>query len=97
MAIGITLFIVAVLIVAIYIAVEIKRLRHKVFALFLIALILFTYISFTVTLRGQNVDLGTFSGWATASKLYLAWLGSIFQNLKEITANVIDMDWGARN
>jgi hypothetical protein len=97
MVVGLTLFIVAVLIVAIYLVVEIKRLRHKLFALFLIALILFTYISFTVTLKGQNIDLATITGWVSASKLYLSWLGSIFENLKEVTAQVINMDWGAKN
>ena len=46
MAVGITLFIVAVLVIGIYLLVEVKRLRHKMFAIFLIVLILFTYISF---------------------------------------------------
>ena len=93
MVVGITLFIVAVLIIAIWVVIEIKRLKHKLFAIFLIALILFTYISFTVTLRGQEIDYTTVSGMITATKLYFSWLGSIFGNLKTMTTHAIHMDW----
>ncbi len=90
---GLTLFIVAVLIIAIWVIVEIKRLRHKVFAIFLIALILFTYISFSVTVKGQDIDFKTIPGAITATKLYVSWLVSVFNNLKSMTAQAISMDW----
>lgn len=94
---GITLFIVAVLIIAIWVIIEIKRLRHKIFALFLIALILFTYISFSVSLRGQDVDMTSVPGVMTASKLYMSWLVSVFNNLKSITTQAISLDWVPKN
>ena len=90
---GITLFIVAVLIIAIWVIVEIKRLRHKVFAIFLIALVLFTYISFSITLKGQDIDYGSASGVLSATKLYFSWLASAFTNIKSITTQAINMDW----
>ncbi len=93
MVVGVTLFIIAVLIVAIWVIVEIKRLRHKIFAVFLIAMILFTYISFSVVLKGQDVDLKTVPGMISASKLYFSWLGSVFGNLKSVTTYAIKMDW----
>ena len=94
---GITLFIVVVLIIAVWVIIEIKRLRHKIFAIFLIALILFTYISFAVTLKGQDIDFKTIPGMITATKLYFSWLASAFQNLKSITTQAIRLDWGAKN
>jgi len=97
MAIGITFFIISVLIIAIWVIIEIKRLRHKVFAIFLIALILFTYVSFMVVLKDQNVDLKTVSGLTTATKLYFSWMFSVFGNLKSITTHAIDMDWTSAN
>ncbi len=93
MVIGITLIIISGLIIAIWIIIEIKRLRHKLFAIALIALILFTYISFTVTLSEKDIDFKTASGLMTASKLYFSWLGSLFGNLKSITTYAIQMDW----
>ena len=94
---GITLFIVAVLIIAVWVIIEIKRLRHKIFAIFLIALILFTYISFTVTLKGQDIDMTTIPGVMAASKLYFSWLSSSFNNIKTITAKAISLDWIPKN
>lgn len=94
---GITLFIVAVLIIAIWVIIEIKRLRHKIFAIFLIALILFTYISFTITLKDQEIDMKTIPGLMAASKLYISWLASAFNNLKSITTQAISLDWTSKN
>ena len=97
MVVGITLFIVAILIAAVWIIIEIKRLRHKLFAIFLIALILFTYLSFSITLSGKDIDLSTVPGWVSAAKIYFSWLGSIFGNLKSITAQAISLDWVGNN
>ena len=97
MVVGVTLLIVAVLLIAIWIIFELKRFRHKIFAIFLIALILFTYLSFTAILKKQNVNLTSFSGFKEAGSLYVSWLGSIFGNLKSITTNAIHMDWNNLN
>ncbi len=93
MEIGITVLVLAVLIIAIWIVIEMKRLKHKLFAIFLIGLILFGYFSFTFSLRGQDLDLKSVSGVMEASKIYLSWLGSSFGNMKTITSNAIKMDW----
>ena len=94
MVIGVTLLIVAVAIIAIYFLVELKRFRHKIFAIFLIVLILFVYLSAAYVLKGRDIDLKTASGFFEATKIYFNWLLSAFGNLKTITANAIRMDWG---
>jgi len=93
MVIGPTLLVVAVLIVAVWVIIEIKRFKHKVFAIFLIALILFTYLSFIVVIKGEDIDFKTGAGLKRAGQLYFSWLGSLFGNLKSITTHAIDMDW----
>ncbi len=93
MEVGITIFIVAALIIAIWIIIEMKRVRHKIFAIFLIILILFLYISSTFVFKGHDIDFKTVSGMTTAAKLYFSWLGSIFGNIKSITTSAIKMDW----
>ena len=93
MVIGPTLLVVAVLIVAVWVIIEIKRFKHKVFAIFLIALILFTYLSFAVVIKGEDIDFKTGAGLKRAGQLYFSWLGSLFGNLKSITTHAIDMDW----
>ena len=87
------MFVVGILIIAIWIIIEVKRLRHKVFAVFLIGLILFTYLSFTLVLKDSGVDLKSVSGLMEGGKLYFSWLGSIFSNFKTITSNAIRLDW----
>jgi len=93
MVIGITLFIVSVLIIAIWVIIEIKRLKHKLFAIFLISLILLAYLSFVFVFREQQINLNTVSGIMEATKLYFSWLGSIFGNMKTITSHAVKMDW----
>ena len=93
MAIGITFIIVAVVVVFIWLIIEAKRLKHKVFAIFLIMLIVFAYISFSVVIKNNDIDLKTTNGWASAGKLYFSWLGGIFTNVKSITAYAFKQDW----
>lgn len=93
MAIGITIFIVAALVMAIWVVVELKRVRHKIFALFLIGLILFLYFSSSFVFKEKEVDFQSISGITSAVQIYFSWLGSVFVNLKTITSNAIDMNW----
>ena len=95
--ISVILFIVVVLIAAIYLLVEFKRLRHKLFAFFLIGVILFIYLSAFVALRGHDIDYKTIPGVIEATKIYWTWLGSAFGNVKSITTNAIKMNWGSNS
>ena len=93
MAIGTTLIVIGVLVAAIWLIIEIKRFKHKIFAVLLIALILFTYISFVSVIKGKDLDLKSIEGIKSAGTLYMSWLGGIFSNFKTITNNAINMDW----
>ena len=97
MAIGVMFFVVAVAVIAVWIIIEAKRLKHKVLAIVIIALILFTYISFSVVLKGTNTDFKTVNGLVTAGKLYTIWLGNVFKNLKSVTAYASQQDWRGIN
>ena len=93
MEIGVTLLVIAVLVIAIWIVIEMKRMRHKMLALFLIGLVLFSYFSFSFVLKGQEINFKSIDGIRTASTLYFSWLGAVFLNFKSITAKVINMNW----
>lgn len=97
MGLSATFFIVAVLVVGIWVLIEIKRLKHKLFAMFLIGLIIFTYVTFTVSLKGKDVDLKTIPGVINAGKLYASWLGTLFTNAKTITAYAVKQNWTEYN
>ena len=94
---GTAFFLIVLLIIAIWIIIEIRRFRHKIFAIFLILLILFLYISTVVVFNEQEIDLNSVSGVVSATKLYFSWLGSAGGNLKTIVANVINLDWAYNN
>ena len=97
MVIGVTLFVVAALVIAIWVLIEMKRMQHKVFAIVLIGLIIFSYVSAAVLFKDKEIDFKTTSGLMEASKIYFSWMGTIFGNFKQITANVIKMDWKSVN
>ena len=94
---GAAFFVIVLLIIAVWIIVEIRRFRHKIFAVFLILLILFLYISTVVVFNEQELDLTSFSGVVSATKLYLSWLASAGDNLKTMAANAIKLEWGFNN
>ncbi len=88
-----TLILLLVFVVTIWLFIEFKRFRHKIVAVFLILLIVFTYFSFVSVIKGKNLDLMSMDGAKEAGRLYLVWLGHAFKNVKVVTSNVISMDW----
>ena len=93
MAIGVNLLVVSVLIIAIWIIVELKRMRHKIFAIFLIGLVLFSYLSLSFVFKEKEINFTSIEGMTTAATLYFSWLGTVFSNFKSITSKAIKMDW----
>lgn len=93
MELGTTLLIISLLIIAVWVVFETKRMRHKLLAIFLIGLILFSYFSFNTVFKDKDVNLKSFDGIKTATNLYFSWLGAIFTNFKILTANAIHMNW----
>jgi hypothetical protein len=87
------LVLVIVLAIAIWLIIEFKRFRHKILAVFLILLLVFTYFSFSAVIKGKELDLKTVDGMKQAGKLYFLWLGNAFKNVKVVTSNAINMDW----
>ena len=92
--IGTTLIVLIVLSATIWLIIEAKRFEHKIFALLLIGLILFGYVSTASAFKEQNIDFTSISGIYSAGKIYFSWLGGLFNNVKTITLNAIKMDWG---
>ncbi len=93
MGIGVIILIIVALIAVIWILAELRRFNHKFIAIFLIALILFSYFGFVVTLKGKDINYKSLDGLKTVTKLYFLWIGQIFKNFKSITANAIKLDW----
>ena len=87
------IFLLIIVVVAIWIFGEFKRSGHK-FTIFLIILLLvFLVLSATFVFRSKPVDYQSVSGIFAAGKLYFVWLGTAFNNVKVVTSNAIHMDW----
>ena len=95
MELGLAFFIMAILVVGVWVIIELKRFKHKIFAVFLIALILFLYVSVTHVITQNDIDFNSSSGVLNAGKIYLSWLGSLYGNMKVITGNAINLDWSS--
>ncbi len=93
MALSVVVFVIAILIVAIWSLYGLKRIKHKFLAIFLIALVLFSFLSFGVVFGEKDISIKNVSDLGNVAKLYFSWLGSIFGNMKSITANAVKMNW----
>ncbi len=90
---GMSLFILAAVIIVIWVLIEVKRMKHKLFAIFLIGLIIFSYVSMSVVFSDSEINVKTIPGAISAGKIYFSWLGSLFGNMKSITSHAISLDW----
>jgi predicted Kef-type K+ transport protein len=97
MAMDFTLVVLILIVLAVLAIFVFKKFRHKILALFLIGLVLFSYFGFSTITSKNEVDLNNLPGIWEAGKLYVSWLVSIFGNFRQITANAIEMDWFNKN
>ena len=97
MKIGPAFFTIGILVVVILAFSEFKKWKHKIVAVLLIILVLFTYFSFNASLKGKDVSLNSVNGIMSAGKLYFAWLGTAFNNVKSITAYAVKKNWSKYN
>ncbi len=93
MALSVILFVIAILVIAIWFLFGFKRMKHKLLAVFLIALVLFSFLSFNTVFKGKEISLNNMSDLGNIAKVYFSWLGNIFGNIKTITGNAVEMDW----
>jgi CDP-diglyceride synthetase len=91
--IGVTLLVVVVLAIAIWVVLEMQRLRHKSYAIALIFILLVLYFTVSYSLKGQDVDLTTVSGFVTGAEIYFNFIVSSLGNLKTLTSHAVELDW----
>ena len=94
---GTTLLIISLVIIVVWVLLEVKRLKHKIFLISLVVLMISLYLGVVVVFQDRNIDFTSYSGMIDAGKIYFSWLGSVFGNLKMITASAIQLDWKSVN
>lgn len=90
---GATLLIISLVIITVWILLEIKRLKHKVLLIVLVFLMISLYFGAIVVFQDRNIDFTSYPGMIDATKIYFSWLGSVFGNIKVITAGATQLDW----
>ncbi|MBM3233938.1 hypothetical protein FJZ19_02475 [Candidatus Pacearchaeota archaeon] len=90
---GISWIIIALLLVLLLFLAKARHIKHKSYAIIIVFLLLFLYISASQIFSGANIDFKSFDGWIKAGKLYFSWLVHIGGNVKDLAGNAIKMDW----
>ena len=91
-------WIVIVILVAVGIfAIKMNHLRHRAFIILLILLALFLYSSMALVGSKNELKYDSSEGVMNAVRIYGGWLVNGFQNMKDITGEVIKMDWSSTN
>ena len=85
-------FIIALFIVGVLV-VKARHVKHRFFAILLVLLVLFFYLTVPRVIQGHDVDLKTFDGIILTVRLYFAWLVHAFGNFQELTGKAVGMDW----
>ena len=93
--IGTSLIVILALVAVIWFIAEFQKIKHKIWAVVLIVLLVFGYLSFTIVLRDQNIDYTSPAGLMQAGKVYFVWMGSLITNIKAMTMHAINLDWSS--
>lgn len=92
-----TWFLVAILILIVYLVMKVSSKKQEVAIGMTWFLFLFIVFTTTYLYISSDYKLTTFDGFAGFVKHYFSWLGAMFENVKTITTNAINLDWGANH
>jgi len=84
--------IIALVIIAFFF-LRMRHIKHKVFLIIAIFVLLFIYVTGSQLLSDQDVNWKSASDVGQVIKIYFSWLGSVTDNFKNIATNTIKMDW----
>ncbi|MEK6820286.1 MAG: hypothetical protein AABX71_01095 [Nanoarchaeota archaeon] len=73
--------------------VRAKHFKHRVYVLILIALMIVFYITSIKIVESSGANIKTLEGMVVAGRMYVKWLGSVWDNTKTIAGEIIKMDW----
>jgi len=69
------------------------HIKHRVTLILVILFALFLTMTISVVAKTNDLDVSSTDGFVDATKIYLAWLGNGFKNLRSLAGNAIKMDW----
>ena len=72
-------------------------MEHKIFAVLVVALVIFFYTTGSKIVEKNETDIKTFDGMVSAGKLYVRWLGHVFLNTKDLAGKAVEMDWAGNS
>lgn len=94
---GINWIIIGLLLVLLLFLAKARHVKHKFYAIFLVLVLLFIYLSASRVFSGANIDFKSFEGWVKAGKLYFSWLVHIGGNLKSLTGEAFKLNWAGNS
>lgn len=98
MALIFIFFVIGILILVVWLLI--KFVKHGLLAilfLFLIAVVLFSFFTLNAAFNGKEVSLNSLLDIGKAFKVYFSWLGNIFENVKSVTGNVVNVVQNSSN
>lgn len=85
--------IIALVVVVLFLILKYREIRHKLSFIVILVLLLVLGVTFWNVYSTNHLKLDSFDGVTRAGKVYFSWLGSVFGNLKGLTAYAIKQDW----
>jgi len=92
MGILLTVIIEIAIVLLIHFVFDFKKMS-KVLGFFIILGIVSLSLSLIYVFRGYNIDFTSLSGIFEIIKVYFSWIIGVLGNIKDITADIINMDW----
>lgn len=85
--------IIAALVILAFVFLRMSHVKHKVYLMILLFVLLFVYVTGSRIFDEHDLDLKSVEGVGQVLKVYFSWLGSVKDNFKDVAANVIKIDW----
>ncbi len=77
----------------IFIFIKFIHMKHKIYAVLIVLLLLFLYVTAGQVISSNEIDVTSGEGVVQAATIYFKWMAHIFKNARVLAGNAIKMDW----
>ncbi|HLA23506.1 MAG TPA: hypothetical protein VJZ93_03155 [Candidatus Nanoarchaeia archaeon] len=85
--------IVFFLIIVVFLIIKLINAKQNLVQRFVLLVFVLLTVSIGYTVFTNDIEISDSGDIIDLAKIYFSWVGSIFGNLKDITADAIHLDW----
>ncbi len=88
---------IGIIIAIVFVVMKIASKKQEIMVKLVLVIFMILMMTFGYVYVKADAPLNSFDGFVDFGKYYFSWFGSVFENIKILTTNAVNLEWEAEN